>query len=255
MFDYWDDEQEELTTEKLTHVYKLRHFCNVYGRGEVAKTLNVPLTFVKIVYESKVHGSKELKQFLEADEQQFNVLIQLHESETQERDQKKREVQRKNEELIEILKKKRLEFAGVGTNKAKRRLNKLALVSPQAKAIRVALEVEDKNISAKDSYYPYVDKIYRMKQKFILELCEVFQEQNWVYGIQKSDVPGTTHVIYFEIPECEQISWHISLEKKEKDSFPPYEKEWDGKQNSTLDKLEVLAMELFENSEKPKRVR
>ncbi len=120
------------------------------------------------------------------------------------------ESQFKNERLIEDLKNKRIEFAGIGTNKAKRRLNKLALIDPIAKAVRIALEIEDKSISAKDSFGKYQTKIYNQKTKLIFDLCELFKEKNWLYGVHRSNVPPTSHVIYFEIEGCEQISWHFS---------------------------------------------
>jgi hypothetical protein len=157
-------------------------------------------------------------------------------------DSKKAEAHHKNQLLVEQLAKKRENFAGIGTNKAKRRLNKLALTSSIAKAIRLSLEIEDKNMLAKKYYGKYRDKIYKKKAELILDLCKIFKEQNWVYGTQKSKVPDTTHIIYFEIPGCEQISWHFSCNKKD---LPIYEKEWDGKQNSTIGKLEKIAIELL----------
>lgn len=157
-------------------------------------------------------------------------------------DEKKAEAHHKNQLLVEQLTKKRKSFAGIGTNKAKRRLNKLATTSPIAKAIRLSLEIEDKNISAKKYYGKYRDKIYKKKAELILELCKVFKEQNWIYGTQNSEIPDTTHVVYFEIPGCEQISWHFSYNRKD---LPIYEKEWDGKQNSTIGKLEKVSEELL----------
>lgn len=110
--------------------------------------------------------------------------------------------------------------------------------------MRLALEVEDKSVSAKNSYGTYQDKIYKQKTKFILDLCELFKDQDWTYGVQKSEVPPTSHVIYFEIPGCEQISWHFTPEEKDGD-FPIYVSEWDKKSNSTLRKLEAVAERLL----------
>lgn len=146
----------------------------------------------------------------------------------------------KNFELIFDLQYKRRHFAGIGTNKAKRRLNKLALDNPIAKAVRVALEIEDKNISAKDSWGKYQQRIYDVKTKLIFDLVSLFQQENWIYGVQPVDGP-TSHVIYFEVPGCEQISWHITTEH----ILPAYNKKWDGKENSTLDKLEMITREIL----------
>jgi hypothetical protein len=153
------------------------------------------------------------------------------------------EIREKNENLIYDLKKKRKEFAGVGTNKAKRRLNKLASTNLIAKAVRLALEIEDKNISAKKSYGKYQERIYKQKNTLIMELCDLFKKNDWNYGIQKSEAIPTSHVIYFEIPNCKQISWHFTPEKEE--DFSPYKGKWDKKLNSTLDKLEVVTVKLL----------
>jgi hypothetical protein len=180
--------------------------------------------------------------------QDFQKLLHQHEEEAAERHHRILDVHLKNAQLISELQQKRQEFAGIGTNKAKRRLNKLTLTDPLAKAVRLALEIEDKSISAKNSYGKYKDRIYKQKTKFILDLCELFKEQGWTYGVQKSNVPPTTHVIYFEIPECEQISWHFTPEKK--DDFPNYKGEWDKKQNSTIKKLEIVTARLLQGQVK-----
>ena len=52
---------------------------------------------------------------------------------------------RKVQELI----KARSQFAGIGTRKAKLALNKLAKTDAYAEALRVALEIEDANLTAK----------------------------------------------------------------------------------------------------------
>ena len=107
------------------------------------------------------------------------------------------------------------------------------------------MEIEDKSISAKGSYGTYQEKIYKRKTELILALCELFKEKHWNYGIQKSEVPPTSHVVYFEMPNCEQISWHFTPEKEL--DFPKYKGEWDKKINSTLEKLEVVAAMLLED--------
>ncbi len=72
-----------------------------------------------------------------------------------------------------------------------------------------------------------------------MDLVQVFKKNEWSYGIQKISHRDTSHVIYFDIPNCEQISWHVELEKNDK--VPEYTKEWDKKENSTLGKLEKFA--------------
>ena len=102
-----------------------------------------------------------------------------------------------------------------------------------------------KSISAKNSYGDYKEKIYNQKYNYIIKLCELFEQQKWIYGIQNSDIKMISHVIYFEIPDCEQISWHITL--KEFSKFPIYKKDWDNKKNSTIKKLEDITIKLLES--------
>ena len=57
-----------------------------------------------------------------------------------------------------------------------------------------------------------------------------------MFGIHKSSEIKTNSIIFFEIPGCEQISWHCTLKQKD---FPTYSKKWDEKINSTLRKIET----------------
>lgn len=147
--------------------------------------------------------------------------------------------------LVNSLESKRDDFCRIGTNKTKRRLNKLIDSNPIAKAVRLALEIEDKNICAKKYRGTCSDKIYHQKSELIEQLVAVFQANpEWVYGVQDSDVGATSHIIYFEIPWCRQISWHFSTEKK----YPEYTKAWDKLTNSTLGKLEKTAFQLLDKA-------
>lgn len=148
----------------------------------------------------------------------------------------------KNYNLNKSLDVKRKTFAEIGTNKSKRRLNKLKEY-PICQAVRLALEIEDNNIRAKKYYGDYKEKYYKNKDNLIKKLCELFEYNNWEYGIIKKSDYFTSHIIFFEIPNCEQISWHINLDHTE--IYPTYNKEWDNKENSTLDKLETITKVLL----------
>lgn len=140
----------------------------------------------------------------------------------------------KNEDLIGQLQYLRTNALGIGTNKIKRRLNKLAKESSLAKALRLAIEIEDVNILAKKSYGTYKDKNYNKKSELIFELVDLFDKNNWVYGIHKNKGRETNAIIFFEIPNTEQISFHIYLHSR---NIQTYSKKWDGKENSTYPKL------------------
>lgn len=149
----------------------------------------------------------------------------------------------KNAELIYQLQVSRDNFLGIGTNKAKRRLNKLSETNPIALAFRVALETEDKNIQAKNSFGKYKRKIYDQKAILIEQMLDLFKKNNWTYGLHEESTYDTNAIAFFEIPGCEQISWHCTLRCIS--STPKYEKMWDGKVNSTLNKLESAIKSAF----------
>ncbi len=230
------EEDLDFKVENIGFLYQLRHASNVLGYSHVANKLKVQIQRVIQLCESDCHGSNEIRSWLNSKDEKFNEKLKKleHEEHIKTAQIEMRLIDQ--QELVDKLKVKRKVFAKIGTNKAKRRLNKLAKSNDVAKSLRIALEVEDKNILAKDSYGDYREKIYNQKEKLILELKNIFSKNNWIYGVQISDVPGVSHVVYFEIPGCEQISWHLSLNKKH--GFPTYSKEWDGKHQSTLDKIE-----------------
>jgi hypothetical protein len=240
---YYDFDDEDFEFENITKLYQMRHACNIWGEDIVASRLRTTLRKVVTLYYSSIHGSHDLRELLTCPRKVLDELLQRSFKEEQERQERIEQMQAKREQLIQQLKTQRTTFAGIGTNKAKRRLNKLAIHSPLAQAIRLALEIEDKNISAKNSYGEYQQKIYKQKQQLIVKLCQLFQEHNWTYGIQKSEIPLVTHVIFFEIPSCEQISWHFTPEDPIK--LPSYQGKWDKKENSTLLKLEAAAVKLL----------
>lgn len=151
----------------------------------------------------------------------------------------------KNDELIYDLFENRKTFLGIGTNKTKRRLNKLAKCDPIAHSYRIALEIEDISIQAKKCYGSYRERKYEQKANLILDLIDICKNNNFVCGYQESDNYSCNYVLYFELPHTEQISWH-SITKYD---LPLYNKNWDGKINSTLSKLEFsISKILLENN-------
>lgn len=235
----WSD--EEIDVAGICQLYELRHACNVLGISDVACEIKNTIERIEYLYLSNIHGSVFINELLRASDVKFSELLEKYQSEHPRYD-----LVDKKASLIEDLEKYRSEFAGIGTNKAKRRLNKLATTNPFAKAVRTALEIEDKNICAKKYQGTYKDKIYNQKSKLINDLCKIFKEQKWNFGIQDSDLMEPTHVIYFEIPICEQISWHYSPDNLT--GLPQYDGKWDKKINSTLGKLEKAAIKLLGNN-------
>jgi hypothetical protein len=140
---------------------------------------------------------------------------------------------------VRLIENARRDFAGVGTKRAKIALNKLAIGFPVARALRIALEIEDLSSIAKKQGGPFRRHYYAKKTQFIRELIEIFREQGWVYG--KHPAPDTFNVkwiVYFEIPGCEQISFHSNVAA----DVPVYPKAWDGRPNTTLAKVEAAIL-------------
>lgn len=129
-------------------------------------------------------------------------------------------------------------FAGIGTRKAKAKLNK----NPEMKAkiLRKMMEIEDINIRAKKYIGDWSERLYAKKETLIHELAEDYLKNNLVFGIVSSFMGVTEHIIYFEL-EGEQISWHCNCEL----TLPEYPKKWD-EQPGTYAKLERIYIFLIQ---------
>lgn len=124
---------------------------------------------------------------------------------------------------------------GIGTNKIKRRLNKLAKDNKIAEIIRLMIEIEDVNILAKKYYGDYRDKKYNEKQMLLYKLIKIYKNTEYVFGYHDSDVRPAVCILFFELDEdFEQVSWHSTILYNEVEK---YKNEWDGKENSTYPKL------------------
>lgn len=132
----------------------------------------------------------------------------------------------KNARLAEILSEKRNTFCGVGTRRVKLLLNKkMKDGDKKARIYRIALEAEDKNITAKESYWKYQERIYKAKAKLVRQLMEICRSSNIVYGWQLQKGFSTNTIVYFELPQMEQISFHMNLNRKERQDCSIFAKE------------------------------
>jgi hypothetical protein len=144
-------------------------------------------------------------------------------------------------EAVRRLTRAREQFCGLGTRKAKLQLNRRALTCPVARALRLALEIEDASSLGKKYGGEWSYAYYEKKNDLIHQLITHFQAQGWIFGKHKSDGAGPKWIVYFEIPGCEQLSFHADLDV----DIPDYPREWDGKVHSTLDKLEAAIKEVL----------
>lgn len=150
-------------------------------------------------------------------------------------------------ELVRQLEKARDDFGGIGTRKIKLRLNKIGEHCSIARAFRLALEIEDCSTQGKKyGGSEWSDQKYREKTRLIEKLCQLCEREGWIYGKHETK-QFPPHIVYFELPFCEQISFHTTLSFE----IPLYEKTWDGKRNSTLGKLETAITTYLKNENQP----
>lgn len=135
----------------------------------------------------------------------------------------------------------------MGTRRVKLRLNRLSRTSATARAFRLALEIEDCSALGKKYGGAWSYTYYEKKHALIHELIILFGAHGWTYGKHQSDAFHTRWIIYFELPGCEQISFHANLECE----CPDYAGKWDGKVHSTLNKLECAITELLKSEVLP----
>lgn len=242
----------DLDVKDIRRLHELRHAVNVYDPKFVARELRVSERRITYLYDSDIHGSQEIKSLLKLPDAELRRRVEQIEEE--EEDDNEDEILSEIElaklrawHLSSDLRDKRKNFAGIGTNKAKRRLNKLAKNNLYAKAIRTALEIEDKNICAKEEVGEYRQRKYKQKAQLILDLCSIFRETDWGWGIEKTNNYSASHIIYFEIPGyIEQISWHFTPEDEQQ--FPKYHREWDKIECASLRKLERATLKIFQEN-------
>ena len=136
---------------------------------------------------------------------------------------------------------------GVGTRKIKVFLNqKVKKGDKIAELLRVALELNDVNVSAKRYWGDYKRDYYSKKEDLIRDLNHLYRENGELdYGYHYNPGRLTTHIMYYELPNGQQISFHCTLRDTTK--IPLYGKEWDRLENSTYQKLECAIMEMYGN--------
>lgn len=149
----------------------------------------------------------------------------------------------RDQSKINELRAMRTSVCGIGTRKMKIRLKKLGKTNPLAYAYYCAFAAEENSITAKQYYYQrsreYSDLYYEKKESYISSLVSVCKQQGYKYGVERiadeDDYEYIKYIIYFDLPECEQVSWHCASVP---DGCPKYDGEWDQAEKTTLKKLE-----------------
>lgn len=242
-FDYemiaWCDDPRD-----IEDVSMMRHYVNCHGiTGKLLNYMKCSSKEISDIYDY-VRGYENIE--LMKDKNYRDRLI----SEGKERAERIDEVRQKNEDLVFNFKHHQQEglCGNIGTRRVKLFLNtKIKEGDIVANAYRLALEAEHKNIDAKNSYGKYKDKIYDQKRLVIDELIELCLENGFICGYQNSDVRDTNFIIYFELPDMRQISFHSDIPNELFGKMKVYEKEWDGEVNSTIAKIECAIEKRYHN--------
>lgn len=238
---YYEDIFDEIidcdNPELIQNVSMLRHYVNCHGKTKkLQEYLKCDKDTIKQICDF-CFGNTPIKTL------QDDVQKTIEDAKRNR--EMKEEAEMKNAQLIDQLYDMRQNMCGIGTRRVKLFLNsRIKKNDILAKLYRLALEIEDNNIQAKDNFY-YSLHYYNKKEELIKELAQLCVENNYTFGIQNSDVKITNTIIYFELPYCEQISFHCNLSDDIKQKYPPYNKEWDRKVNSTLFKIETAILSQY----------
>ena len=230
------------TAKSLNNIHNvsmLRHYINCWG---------ITTTLLKYLGGISKDNLAEVTDICFGNTKIEDIINDWRQAVEDARDSRRaqREAEAKNEQLIEIMAEKRNTMCGIGTRLVKVRLNKRVKDGDKvANLYRMALEIEDLNVRAKKrantkyEEYAYTKKATAIKE--LLSTCADYIKEgiDITYGKQEVDNPRTNYVVYFEFPNMEQISFHTNLTAQEATSIPDYDKEWDGKVNSTVYKLEA----------------
>ena len=123
------------------------------------------------------------------------------------------------------------------------RLREAAETSLLAEAYLIALQAEIANRRAKKHKGDMQRDLYSKKTFFLYDLIHHCLAHGYRIEQDKAhDVGGPSKVLYCYLPGCEQLSWHCSLTHKD---LPDAVEEWDGKNFSTLRKIEAGLKEVL----------
>ncbi len=137
---------------------------------------------------------------------------------------------------------------GIGQRRVKLFLNACIKAGDEvAQMYRLALEAEGVNLNAKKALKKYHSDYhaYDKKDACLRQLSAMCQRMSVAFGIQTSTAPAARYVVYYELPGCEQVSFHTN--EPEAAGWPKYDGAWDGKKCSTLGKLENAIWQRYES--------
>ena len=127
---------------------------------------------------------------------------------------------------------------GIGLRKVVSTMKRMSKKSTDKnmKAITLLLETEYANLSAKKHGRSLKQLIYERKQILLERLSYMLKDSGWRYGYNEEPGKNASYIIYFYLPNGEQLSWHTNDYMTYR-MFPYIDSKWDGKPCSTLEKI------------------
>ena len=190
-----------------------------------------------------------------ADKEKFDKMIMRREQEWERycEDERvnaaKEKAYRDAERRVEDYEQRKDTFChGIGQRRVKLFLNACIKAGDEvAQMYRLALEAEGVNLNAKKALKKYHSDYhaYDKKEECLRQLSDMCKRMSVVFGIQASTAPAARYVVYYELPGCEQVSFHTN--EPEAAGWPKYDGAWDGKKCSTLGKLENAIWQRYES--------
>lgn len=133
---------------------------------------------------------------------------------------------------------------GMGIRKVMKTLRKLAKNGDsEARIIALLLDVEFANLYAK-KHSALKEVIYERKCILLKKLSKLLYDKGWVCGISSTTGKNAGWIIYVNLPDSTQISWHGN-EYSMLYYYDGIDCKWDGRICSTLEKLLHYAHEKF----------
>lgn len=134
------------------------------------------------------------------------------------------------------------DLCGVGIRKTKIRLNHYRATDDHANLLRLLLEIEHSNQSAKQYYGRASLNYYHEKEKLLRSLVDICLQHRIKFGnATATKYKRIQNVFYVEIGDV-QLSWFY---KDEIWGIPRYDGVWDELEDSTLGKIEYLILKTF----------
>lgn len=141
----------------------------------------------------------------------------------------------KHKQLLKDYKVAKNKLCGIGIEEVKNRLEKFSKHDNKAKAYKLLLEAIVFNTIAKDFHRKGSNRFYKIKDMLLEKLIRMCNKYHYNVGWHESDIEDKNYIVYFQLPNCKQISFHTDVNV---DNIPMFHDDWDGIINSSIWKIE-----------------